>query len=175
MAAIHGAFFRPRLRLFPGPTFIALVVISPVFISLNISAETIREFHERMCAQGKPDSCARAQAMKKGEEHANWIDELGTDFSRKVNRGELEEDNKPKLDQAYPIVLNDYFIADLRKNATQHRLEPARMRYCADHYHNYWRNRKMIWPVNRDNTPDWAKIYFFIVEHYYGYCLRPPF
>ena len=141
-------------------------------ISSGIFAETIREFHQRMCNQGKPDSCERAQAMRQGEEHAIWIEELGLRFSATVNRAELEEDNKPKLNRAYPIVLHHYFSAEMQKNNRQHSLEESRMKYCADHYHNYWRNRKMIWPVKEDHSPDWATIYFFMVEHYYGYCLR---
>ncbi len=145
-----------------------------VFFSYPVSAETIREFHERMCNEGKQDSCERAREIKEGEMHGAWVDELGQRFSETVNREELEEDNKPILNKAYPIVLDNYFSAERQKNGKQHYLDQYRMKYCADHYHNYWRYRKMIWPVNEDNTPDWATIYFFIVEHYYGYCLRQP-
>ena len=139
----------------------------------NVSqAETIREFHERMCAAGKQASCEKSAALKQGEDHAGWIDQLGDEFSPELAKNAMEEDGKPDLKKAYELVLADYFQAELREHNKERKINDGLLEFCSSHYHNYWRNKKMIWPVNEQQEPDWPAIYFFIVEHYYGYCLR---
>jgi hypothetical protein len=141
------------------------------FISSLALAESLREFHERQCKQGKQDSCERAVDMLEGEQHAERIVELGDAFASKVDRSVMEADKKPILKDAYIVVLNDYFAAEA-ENGIKPAVAVDVINLCAEHYHDYWVNRKMWWPTNDTGKPDWSTIYYYIVEHYYGYCLR---
>ena len=140
-------------------------------VCLSASAESIREFHQRQCTKGVAESCERAAALLEGEQHANRIDELGDSFARTVDRSEMEEENKPILNIAYTDVLDDYFRKEA-ENGVKQVVASDILNLCADHYHNHWRNKKMWWPMNDAGEPDWSTIYYYIVEHYYGYCLR---
>lgn len=142
-----------------------------VLICLPASAESIREYHQRQCKAGKAENCAKAAALLEGEQHAERIVELGDRFAKEVDRSAREEQNKPILNEAYRDVLNDYFTQEADKGIKR-AVALELLDLCADHYHDHWRNKKMWWPINDAGEPDWSTIYFYIVEHYYGYCLR---
>jgi hypothetical protein len=156
-------FFYPRCGLL---FFITLLIISSL-----VSAESLREYHQRKCDEGITKNCAQAIAMLEGEQHADQIVELGDSFAVKVDRSIMEEDNKPVLKAAYIDVIDDYFKAESGDDIKQV-IFGETLRLCAEHYHHYWRNRKIIWPTTDAGEPDWSTIYYYIVEHYYGYCLR---
>ncbi len=142
-----------------------------VLISSGVSAESLREYHQRKCNEGNTDSCERAADMLVGEQHAERIVELGDNFAVVVDRSVMEEDRKPILRDAYHDVLEDYFKAEA-ENGIKQGVTNEVINLCAEHYHDYWRNRKMWWPTDDAGEPDWSTIYYYIVEHYYGYCLR---
>ena len=148
-----------------------LLILIGLLIYLPVSAESLREFHQRKCEEGKSESCERATAMLEGEQHAERIVELGDKFAITVDRSALEEENKPKLQEAYLLVLDDYFKQESEKGIKR-AVTKDMLELCAEHFHHYWRNRKMWWPTNDAGKPDWSTIYYYIVEHYYGYCLR---
>lgn len=148
-----------------------LLILMSFLISLPTSAESLREYHQRKCDEGNTESCKRAEAMLEGEQHAERIVELGDNFAAKVNRSTLEEENKPRLQQAYLLVLEDYFKEESEKGIKR-AVRNDMLELCAEHFHHYWRNRKMWWPTDDAGKPDWSTIYYYIVEHYYGYCLR---
>ncbi|MBL1142076.1 MAG: hypothetical protein HND53_08625 [Proteobacteria bacterium] len=148
--------------------FLILIIL---FVCLPAAAESLREYHQRQCVDGKVESCKRAEAMLEGEQHAERIVELGDDFALKLDRSTLEEENKPALLEAYPLVLDDYFKLELEKGI-KNTLSNDVMELCAEHFHNHWRNRKLWWPTDEAGKPDWSTIYYYIVEHYYGYCVR---
>jgi hypothetical protein len=147
------------------------LILIGFLICLPVSAESVREFHQRKCEEGHSENCKRAAAMLEGEQHADRIVELGDNFAMKVVRSEREEDNKPILIEAYPDVLDDYFEQE-SENGIKRLVTHEMMELCAEHFHDYWRNRKMWWPTDDDGKPDWSTIYYYMVEHYYGYCLR---
>ena len=95
---------------------------------------------------------------------------MGDHFATTVNRLQREEDNKPILKNAYTDVLDDYFKSSTR-NGKGKIINNEIITLCAEHYHDYWRNRKMWWPTDEAGKPDWSTIYYYIVDHYYGYCL----
>jgi hypothetical protein len=97
--------------------------------------------------------------------------ELGDNFAITVDRSALEEENKPKLQEAYLLVLDDYFKEESDKGIKR-TVSNDTLELCAEHFHHHWRSRKMWWPTNDAGKPDWSTIYYYIVEHYYGYCLR---
>ena len=148
-----------------------IILLSSIFICSNVSAESLREFHQRQCKQGKQESCERAADMLKGEQHAERIVMLGDRFAAALDRLTVEEDNKPMLGDAYLLVLDDYFKREAN-NGIKKGMTDYMLALCADHYHDYWRNRKMWWPSDDAGRPDWSTIYYYIVDHYYGYCLR---
>ena len=148
-----------------------LFLIFSIFISSVVSAESVREFHERKCKEGDQDSCGRAADMREGEEHGERIAVLGDLFAAKIDRSVMEEDNKPLLGKAYPIVLKDYFDAEAKDGFKQAVTDNV-INLCAEHFNHHWRDRKMWWPTDDAGKPDWSAIYFYIVDHYYGYCLR---
>ena len=135
-----------------------------------VQADSLREYHQRKCGDGKQESCQKAEAMLQGEYLAERIVELGDHFATTVNRLQREEDNKPILKNAYIDVLDDYFKSSTR-NGKGKIIGNEIITLCAEHYHDYWRNRKMWWPTDEAGKPDWSTIYYYIVDHYYGYCL----
>ena len=135
-----------------------------------VQADSLREYHQRKCGDGKQESCQKAEAMLQGEYLAERIVELGDHFATTVNRLQREEDNKPILKNAYIDVLDDYFKSSTR-NGKGKIINNEIITLCAEHYHDYWRNRKMWWPTDEAGKPDWSTIYYYIVDHYYGYCL----
>ena len=157
----HLSYFRSRL----------LLIFFSVFISAIASAESVREFHERKCAEGNVDSCQRAADMREGEAQGERIAVLGDLFAKDIDRSVMEEDNKPLLRKAYTIVLKDYFDAEASKGIKQAVTNEA-LTVCAEHFNHHWRDRKMWWPTDDAGKPDWSAIYFYIIDHYYGYCLR---
>jgi hypothetical protein len=148
-----------------------VLVLTGILVSLSLPAESLREYHQRQCDKGITESCQRAEAMLEGERHADRIVELGDKFAENVDRSVLEEENKPVLKEAYPLVLSDYFDKEAAKGIKSAVSKDA-LNLCAEHFHHHWRDRKLWWPTNDEGKPDWSTIYYYIVEHYYGYCLR---
>jgi hypothetical protein len=148
-----------------------LFFIALLFISFLVSAESLREYHQRKCDEGITKNCGRAKAMLAGEQYADRIVELGDNFAIEIDRSTMEEENKPLLKKAYLDVLNDYFGAE-PEHGIKRLVAREMINLCADHYNDHWRNKKMWWPTNDAGEPDWSTIYFYIIDHYYGYCLR---
>lgn len=149
----------------------AIFLLCSIFFSSFASAESILEMHQRLCAEGKETSCKRVTVMQEADEIAKRIEALGEKFAAIIDRETLESNNKPKLATAYPMVMQDYFIAE-EKNGIKPVVPEAYLELCASHYHEYWVDKKLIWPTNDLGQPDWAAIYYFIVDHYYGYCFH---
>ena len=135
-----------------------------------VQADSLREYHQRQCNKGIQKSCQKAEAMLQGEYLADRIVKLGDIFATTVNRLQREEDNKPMLKKAYVDVLNDYFNSGT-KEGKELVITNEVITLCGEHFHDYWRNRKMWWPTDEKGKPDWSTIYYYIVDHYYGYCL----
>ena len=147
-----------------------LIITAWSLMCLLVQADSLREYHQRKCGDGKQESCQKAEAMLQGEYLAERIVELGDHFATTVNRLQREEDNKPILKNAYIDVLDDYFKSSTR-NGKGKIIGNEIITLCAEHYHDYWRNRKRWWPTDEAGKPDWSTIYYYIVDHYYGYCL----
>lgn len=156
----------------PKQVFISfLLVLAGLSITNLVLAESLREYHQRKCDEGNIENCDRAAGMLEGEQHADRIVALGDVFAVEIDRSTMEEENKPILSKAYLDVLDDYFKAE-SENGIKRAVAREMINLCADHYHDHWRNRKMWWPTNDAGEPDWSTIYFYIIDHYYGYCLR---
>ena len=135
---------------------------------------TVEDFLQRECAAGKQESCERAEQLAVDLEKQKRLEDRTLEFWKDVNTTELMLDKKkPDLEGAYPLVIRDYLKMEAEAGDTQ-TLQEDLLPSCARHYHNHWVNKKMWWPANDDGTPDWPSIYTFIVDHYYGFCLKQP-
>ncbi len=155
----NKSFFQPF-------TLLMLITMAPA-----VMAESILEFHQRQCKAGQQSSCERAQVMQEADEQAKRIEALGEAFARRVDRDKYETDNKPELELAYPEVMQDFFAAE-KKSGVKQTIGEQGLMMCAGHFHDHWRNRKLVWPTDSEQRPDWSAIYYYIVDHYYGYCMR---
>ena len=135
---------------------------------------TVEDFLRKECAAGKQESCARADLLSSDLIKQKRLENRSVAFWKDVNTEELMLDKKkPNLEAAYPLVIRDYFKMEAEAGDKQTLLED-RLPQCARHYHNHWINKKMWWPANDDGSPDWPSIYTFIIDHYYGFCLKQP-
>ena len=136
-----------------------------------LMAESILEYHQRQCNAGKESSCERARIMQKADAQAKRIEQLGKAFAARIDRDNYESNNKPNLELAYPEVMHDFFEAE-EKEGVKQALNDQMLQMCAGHFHDYWVNRKLVWPTDEEQRPDWSAIYYYVVDHYYGYCMR---
>ncbi len=81
------------------------------------------------------------------------------------------DEKTPNLEGAYPGVMQDHLESEIAAGEDL-TLDVVRLSGCANHYHNHWVNKKLWWPTDDEYKPDWASIYVFIVDHYYGFCLK---
>ena len=111
-----------------------------------------------------------------GVEKLERLDALAARYGARAVRSELEEEGGlPRLDVAYGQVMRDFIDAEQAAGNQELRYDEEAINYCADHFHNYWRNQKLWWPTDENGAPSWTDIYYYIVDHYYGICLRQHF
>ena len=121
-----------------------VILISLFFAiaTLQPHAVSMEEFLESECDKGVQKDCESLAELREQLIKQKRLQ------ARAVLYGERINGNGPMLD------------------------EKVRLPGCANHYHNYWVNKKLWWPTDDAHNPDWASIYVFIVDHYYGYCLK---
>ena len=133
---------------------------------------TMEDMLNFKCNNGNQSACSQLEQIQLEKKDAEFLQTKVDGFAEKLANMKLMLDEKrPDLEAAYPLVMYDYFqgLEELGKAETL--IGGARMESCASHYHNHWINKKLWWP-NDEGKPDWADIYVFIVDHYYGYCLK---
>ena len=127
---------------------------------------------EKECAQGNQVSCERAVFIAESLEQQKRLEAYSVAFAESVNASEYMLDKKkPNLAAVYPVVMRDFNQQETEAGISEV-LDENRLPYCGEHYHNHWVNKKLWWPTSEDGQPDWESIYEFIVDHYYGFCLR---
>ena len=132
---------------------------------------SVKEFLDQECNSGKQDACERSEQLAKDLVKEERLKMRSEEFEKNVDGHIMLTDKKPDLQAMYPIVMRDYFSSEAEAGEKEV-LAEDRLPECASHYHNHWINKKLWWPTNDDGTPDWASIYIFIVDHYYGFCLK---
>ena len=132
---------------------------------------SMEDFFRKECDAGKQESCERLALLSEDLVKQKRLTQRSEDFWQDVDTQQLMLDKKPNLQAAYPLVMHDYFKSEAAAGNNE-TLNEALLPECARHYHNYWINKKLWWPANDDGTPDWPSIYLYIVDHYYGYCLK---
>ena len=132
----------------------------------------IKDVLEKECAAGKQASCERVADINESLEIQKRLESYALEFASTVKQDDYMLDHKrPDLEAAYPVVMHDFNKHELEAGVNES-LDENSLPYCGEHYHNYWVNKKLWWPTGDDGQPDWESIYEFIVDHYYGFCLR---
>lgn len=161
-----------------GAFFLLTVFTVPCLLLLPATAAppqkvTMEDFFRRQCEAGNQRACERQAALAEDDHVRQLLDKRAEAFWLEVDTEMLMLDRKrPDLQAAYPLVMQDYIRAQ-QAYGIDEKLDETRLPQCARHYHNHWINKKLWYPSHDDGSPDWPSIYVFIVDHYYGYCLRP--
>ena len=145
------------------------------FLAMVAAAEphsvTMEEFFRHECDKGDQVACEKLDNLSKDLVIQKRLKDRSENFWRDIDTTLLMQDKKPDLQDAYPLVMQD-FIHTENEAGVKETLATEKLSQCARHYHNYWINKKLWWPTNDDGTPNWPSIYIYIVDHYYGYCLK---
>ena len=149
-----------------------------LLLSFNILAETknrtLEDLLKYKCNNNNQDACEQLIQLQEQKKQAELLDKRVEEFSHTLESKQLMLDSKrPNLEAAYPLVMTDYFQGLHHIGKLESLVPESKLTECAGHYHNYWINKKLWWP-NMDGKPDWEAIYVFIVDHYYGFCLKTP-
>ncbi len=142
-----------------------------VFAAEAPHSVTIQEYLRKECEYGKQESCEKLDQLTAGLEVQQRLEKHSREFWKSVDTSKYMIDKKPNLQKVYEPVIRD-FIAAQQSAGVDETLQENLLPMCSHHYHNHWINKKLWWPQNEDGTPDWPSIYEFIVDHYYGFCLK---
>ncbi len=132
---------------------------------------SVRDFLDRECSNGKQEACERSEQLTEDLIRQERLEIRSKEFEKNINGHIMLTDKKPDLQAMYPLVMRDYFASEARAGVKEVFAED-RLPECARHYHNHWLNKKLWWPTDEEGKPDWASIYIYIVDHYYGFCLK---
>ncbi len=153
-----------------------LITTFILFVVLNEPHQfSMLDFWEKKCREGDTESCQRFEDSKVGVKKLERLDSLALRYGDNANRDELEKEGKPLLNLAYKQVMEDFIEAEQDTGNGELTYDEDAINYCADHFHNYWVNKKLWWPTDVNGDPSWTDIYYYIVDHYYGICLRRYF
>ena len=133
------------------------------------------ELWERECNGGDQEACERFANAQAGAGKLERLDGLAQRYGARADRAELEDAGRPRLNVAYKQVMQDFIGAEHAAGEMELNYDEETVNYCADQFHNYWINRKLWWPTDANGDPSWTDIYYYIVDHYHGICLRRYF
>lgn len=153
-------------------------MLSSLLLSIAIAAQAPKQFTmedmlQYQCEKkAKTSACEQLQQIQSQKQEAEYLQQKVDGFAEKLAAMNLMLDEKrPDLKATYPLVMHDYFMGLDELGKQEVAISGSQMESCASHYHNHWINKKLWWP-NDDGKPDWADIYVFIVDHYYGFCVK---
>lgn len=133
---------------------------------------TLEDLLKFKCGKGNQEACQRLENIAHDREDAERLQQRVLVYGKELEQMNLMLDEKrPDLRAAYPLVMRDYFSALHESGSTEELVAQPKLQQCANHYHEYWLNKKLWWP-NEDGKPDWEDIYVFIVDHYFGFCIK---
>ena len=153
--------------------------MNAVFTSLLLAivaaqphAVSIEEFLENECNKGVQKDCEKLADLRLQLVKQKRLQERAVLYGQRINGdGPMLDEKTPNLEGAYRGVMQDHMEGEIAAGETL-TLDEVRLPGCAKHYHDHWVNKKLWWPADDDRKPDWASIYVFIVDHYYGFCLK---
>lgn len=163
---VHTAHFDDRrLRLALVAGFAVFILLEPQWLEgANPRIIDCRQVQDVTCGDPPPAPGERPGILGRLEARAQA-------FAAVAEEQDLLDDGLPNLRKAYPLVIRDYAAWDERlPGHEQWQLREGMLEFCADHYHNVWRNERMTWPVTADGEADWFDIYVQVLDHHFGYC-----
>ena len=144
---------------------LAIAAVQPHAVSLE-------EFLETQCQKGVEKDCKELADLRVQLVKQKRLQKRAVLYGQRINGNEPMLDEKtPDLEGAYLGVMHDHLESEVAAGEDL-TLDEVRLPRCASHYHNHWVNKKLWWPTDDNYKPDWASIYVFIVDHYYGFCLK---
>ena len=153
-----------------------------LFIFLVATVDGSRHFSyldylQRECDKGNQTKCERLEQEKQNAKKGEELIKFAQAFGKQVNGADyMMEHEKPNLQAIYPIIIKDFFSDGKDKQGKpKTEMQHQAVNYCAEHFHNIWINQKLWWPTDIDDKPDWTQVYYFVIDHYYGLCLRQTY
>ncbi len=149
-------------------------IISLLFAMAAVQphAVSMEEFLQKECNKGVEKDCKELADLKLQLVKQKRLKERAVLYGQRINgNGPMLDEKTPNLGGAYPVVMQDHLESEIAAGEDLTFVE-VRLPRCANHYHNHWVNKKLWWPTDNERRPDWASIYVFIVDHYYGFCLK---
>jgi len=135
-------------------------------------AVSMEEFLENECEKGVQKDCETLADLRVQLVKQKRLQESAVLYGQRINgNGPMLDEKTPNLEGAYPGVMQDHLESEIAAGEDL-TLDEVRLPGCAIYYHNHWVNKKLWWPTDDEYKPDWASIYVFIVDHYYGFCLK---
>jgi len=135
-------------------------------------AVSVEDFLVKECDKGVQKDCEKLVDLRVQLVKQKRLQERAVLYGQRINgNGPMLDEKTPNLEGAYPGVMQDHLESEIAAGEDL-TLDEVRLPGCANHYHNHWVNKKLWWPTDDEYKPDWASIYVFIVDHYYGFCLK---
>ena len=149
-----------------------LVSLLLAIAAVQPHAVSMEEFLETQCQKGVEKDCKELADLRVQLVKQKRLQKRAVLYGQRINGNEPMLDKKtPDLEGAYLGVMHDHLESEVAAGEDL-TLDEVRLPRCASHYHNHWVNKKLWWPTDDNYKPDWASIYVFIVDHYYGFCLK---
>ena len=149
-----------------------LVSLLLAIAAVQPHAVSMEEFLETQCQKGVEKDCKELADLRVQLVKQKRLQKRAVLYGQRINGNEPMLDEKtPDLEGAYLGVMHDHLESEVAAGEDL-TLDEVRLPRCASHYHNHWVNKKLWWPTDDNYKPDWASIYVFIVDHYYGFCLK---
>ena len=135
-------------------------------------AVSVEDFLVKECDKGVQKDCETLADLRVQLVKQKRLQERAVLYGQRINgNGPMLDEKTPDLEGAYPGVMQDHLQSEIAAGEDL-TLDEVRLPGCANHYHNHWVNKKLWWPTDDEYKPDWPSIYVFIVDHYYGFCLK---
>ncbi len=150
----------------------SLIALLLAVVAAQSHAVSVEDFLGKECNKGVQKDCEKLADLKKQLVKQKRLQTRAVMYGERINgNGPMLDEKTPNLEEAYPDVMHDHFKNEPVTGVAL-TLDEVRLPGCAQHYHNHWINKKLWWPTDDEYKPDWASIYVFIVDHYYGFCLK---
>ena len=157
--------------------FLILLLMSlgiSVLVPTHVAAEDFLDRLMERCSMGDTQACSKIDKLT--EKHKKQLERLNAQadaFQAEAPSLDIENNKKPDIRKAYPIILKRYMSSDTVEPVHRMRgLKPDLVNICSKHLHDlYFIHRKEI-PSLESGKPDWGTIYLVTIDHYFRYCSK---
>jgi len=150
--------------------FIILLSISVYFS--NVFAEDYLDRLMESCSNGNDKACNEIDELaEKYKEQIDKLNKQADNFQADSSLLGIENNGKPNITKAYPIILKRYMSSDtVEPIHKQKGVKPELVEICSKRLNElYFIHGKEI-PLLESGKPDWGVIYLVVIEHYFRHC-----